>query len=182
MKRVFLGIPIFGEIKEKIILLNKELSEIEGGFNLVNPDNLHFTLKFLGELSEDKINKIISSINQLDFGERFKIKLKGIGSFPSLEYSKVIWAGVENDEKLFDLHKKLDFTLSRYKANEQEFLAHLTLVRVKFVKDKHALKLFLEKNISFEFGEMIVDKIFFYESELKKEGPIYKILAEFRLS
>ena len=111
MKRVFLGIPISEEIKNKVKEIGKELNSVEGGFKVVKPENLHLTLKFLGEVEEKKIEKIKEIVSSLDLGNKFKVKVRKIGAFPNHDYVKVIWFGLEDDEEIFTLHKKIDFMI-----------------------------------------------------------------------
>ncbi len=181
MKRIFLGIPVSEEIKEKVKEIQEELEKVEGGFKIVKPENLHLTLKFMGEVKEEKVEKIKEILKKIDLGERFKVKVREVGAFPKENYVRVIWFGLEKTEKVFELHKIIDFGLSKMFGVERDFLAHVTLSRVKFVKDKEGLKKFLEKFKEVELGEMIVEKVVLYESELGKEGPKYKVLEEYSL-
>lgn len=181
-KRIFLGIPLSEEIKNKVEKIQAELAKIAGGFNLVKPENLHLTLKFIGEVKEEKISKIKEIVKTSDLGRKLKAKVRGIGAFPSENYVRVIWFGIENEERILDLQKKVDFSLSKMFPVEKEFLAHVTLSRVKFVKDKEKLKEFLAKFKDAELGEMEINKVILYESILKREGPEYITLEEFCLN
>lgn len=179
MRRVFLGIPISEELRGRISHLSKELQR--EGINLVKPENLHFTMKFLGEIDDKKIDLVTKAVKNTDLGKKFNININQLGCFPNQDYIKVIWLGVEDDEQIFDLHKKINFSLSKFFPVERDFLAHLTLARVKFVNDKQALKEFIKKHERIELGEMIVDKVILYESQLGPEGPVYTVLKEFCL-
>jgi len=179
-KRIFLGVPVSEDIREKVKEIQKELPK--EGFKLVKPENLHLTLKFLGEVREEKVEKVKEVLRKLNLGKKFKVKVRKVGAFPNDNYVRVIWFGLEDGEKMFDLHKKIDFGLSKMFAVEKNFLAHVTLSRVKFVKDKEGLKKFLEKFKDVELGEMMVDKVVLYQSVLRREGPEYTVMEEYGLS
>ncbi len=179
VKRIFLGIPLDNDLREKVSKLQEELKRIAGGFNLVNPKNLHLTLKFLGEISEDKLEKVKSVLESIDWGKRFEVKVSGMGAFPNTDYVRVVWLGLEGEE-LFYLQKKVEEKLGEMFPEEREFSAHVTLSRVKFVNEKEKLKQFLLKKI--DLGKIRVNKVVLYESELGKKGPEYEVLEEYGLS
>jgi len=181
-RRIFLGIPVSEEIKENVVGIQGELGRIEGGFKIVKLENLHLTLKFMGEVREEKIERVKEILGKIDLGEKFKVKVRKVGAFPNENYVRVIWFGLDDSEKIFGLHKMIDFGLSKMFSVERDFLAHVTLSRVKFVNDKEGLKKFLEKFKDVELGEMVVDKVVLYESELKEGGPEYRVLEEYNLS
>ena len=194
MKRIFLGIPISEEIRDKIKDFQTELSQFVG-LKLVPPENLHFTLKFLGEVEEDKISEIRDSLHQVDWGNKFDLVVKMMGVFSNENYIKVIWLGVEDDSQLKSLFQKVEDQLGKQFPQDFEFTAHLTLARVKFVEDnkttsrfklsysesKQKLLDFLERNKEVEVGESEVNKVILYESVLGTAGPEYSVLEEFNL-
>ena len=175
--RLFIGVPVSEEIKEKVKPLYQKLKETDAIFNLVPLDNLHFTIKFLGDVDESKLEEIKGKLSEIKQSS-FKISLKGIGAFPSLERINVIWIGTESKE-IISLMKKTDHLLNYIKKNDfEKEVAHLTIARVK----SGELKEFVEEFSETDFGEMLVDKFVLYESVLTPEGPIYKIIKEFKLS
>lgn len=180
-KRLFIALPLPPEVREPVGKIQKELKKIEGGFKLVNLDQLHLTLKFLGNVTEEKIKKLCWFLEKINWGRKFKIKIKGLSAFPSENYVRVIWLGLENKEKLFELHKKINASLSKLFSAEKVFSPHLTLSRVRFIKKKEELSNFLKKFKEVSLGEIEVNKVVLYESILKKEGPVYFKLKEIRL-
>lgn len=180
LKRLFIGIPLSSEIKEQLRKIQAELKPLEG-LKLVEPENLHLTLKFIGEVKEEKLEKIKAALEKLDLGKKFPVKVRSIGAFPNENYIKVIWFGLEDDTEMADLQKKVDFGLSKMFPVEKEFLSHVTLARVKFVQDKEKLQQFLAKFRNLDLGQMLVEKVVLYESVLKREGPEYKTVEEWGL-
>ncbi len=180
MKRLFIGIPLSEEIKEKIKPLMGKLKQTGADLNFVSEANLHFTLKFLGDVEEKKIDEIKEKLNSIR-GKTFLISVKKMGVFPALDRIKVIWLGTDSREMLA-LMKEVDRKLNYIKENDHpDDIPHLTLARVKSGKNKEELQRRVEKDKNTLFGEMKVDKIILYESELGKEGPVYRVRGEFGL-
>ncbi|MEM3555395.1 MAG: RNA 2',3'-cyclic phosphodiesterase [Candidatus Micrarchaeia archaeon] len=172
--RAFIAVEVSDELREKIATLQKNLS-IEG-VKLVEKENLHLTLFFLGEIDERMKERVIQAMNKMNFG-KFEVSCRGVGAFPSRNYIRVIWVGVEAPE-LKKIHSELGKELSQLGFKKEEFSPHITLARVKFLKDKGALNEFLEENSQSEFGECIVDRIILKKSTLTPEGPIYENVHE----
>lgn len=179
--RVFLGIEVPEDLRAKLAHVNEVLSR-EGlmNGNFVHKDNLHITLKFLGEgiTSEDleKLKKILYDVKD-DF---VKVKIGDYGFFPNENNIKVFWCSLLSDE-LNGFQKKLDEILSKNGFNvkeDKEFHPHLTLCRVKGVKDKARLNDKLKSlglhNSGFETGEFSL-----FKSELTRNGPNYKKIESF---
>lgn len=169
MKRLFLGIPVSEEIKKKIKSLANLLKKTGADFSFVQEP--HFTIKFLGDVDESKIEEIkkkIDEIKQLPFS----IHLNRVGVFPNLDRINVIWIGVEMSP-LTNLIKETNKRLNYLRKDNHEEIPHLTIARVKSGKNKGKLKAVLEKLKDKDFGEMIIEKIILYESKLKPKGPEY---------
>lgn len=181
MKRLFIAISPSERIKEKIKLLVAGLQDIGADVNFVSPENIHFTLKFLGEVEDDNIEEIKEKLLSIAKTQRiFSLKIKKIGVFPSYERINIIWIGAESPE-LIILMKKVNYTLNHIYTEEREEVPHLTIARVKSEKNKEALKEHLQNVKNREFGEMVITKIILYESELTPKGPIYTVVEEFKL-
>lgn len=179
MKRLFIGVPVAEEVKQRITPFAQELSASGADLKLVSVDNLHLTLKFMGEVDEEKIPEIIDEISAITLPP-FSISFQGAGVFPSLERINVIWIGIQSPE-LLSLTKKVNALLDYIRKEDREEIPHLTLARMKSAKNKEAIKDLVEKNKHTSFGTMLIDKFFLYESELRPEGPKYNIVREFIL-
>ncbi len=180
--RCFISIDLPAEVKEEIKKIEKELQKIAdetiAKIKLVKPENLHFTIKFLGELTESQVDKIKNVLSEIKF-EPFKVKLNSVGVFPSSNYIRVIWVDVLPKEKLIDLQKKIDETLIRvgFRKNKT-FETHITFSRIKYIKHKekfveHLRKLTV-KSIKFE-----IKNFSFKKSTLMADGPIYEDILKF---
>jgi len=165
------------EIPEKI---NKTLKEIQKKFEGLGKINFtkvpyHLTLKFLGEITEDQASKIKDLLKEIKF-ESFELELSDLGVFPNENYIKVLWVGVKRD-KVNELQQQIDSKLETLFGKDKRFHAHITLGRVKFVKDKQKIKELLKTKIpdlKFEVKEFKLIK-----SELTSEGPVYKDLETY---
>lgn len=168
--RAFVGIPVSEEIREKVKKLEEEI-KIEG-VKIVEPENLHWTVKFLGEIGErevERVKEVIENVEKKDI----EIEVKGVGVFPNISRIRVIWLGVgEGREAFTDFIKRVNEKLSGI-GKESEVVPHLTIGRVKFVKDRKKLIDSIEKIKNACLGKMAVRELVLYESKLTPKGPIY---------
>lgn len=180
MSRLFVGVPVSEEIRERILPLINSLGKVGADLNLVPLHNLHFTVKFLGETDKtaeirEKLAKIVSA------QKSFTISLKQVGVFPSLERINVIWVGTEG-ENFIPLMKETEKELNYIRKNEfATEVPHLTIARVRSGRKKWELQEWVKSNKNTDFGEMEVKKVVLYESELMPEGPVYIVVEEFKL-
>jgi 2'-5' RNA ligase len=109
----------------------------------------------------------------------------GVGVFPNWRYPRVIWAGLSGDvDETIELHNKLEnaFVAYKIKRDERAFRLHLTLGRAKSpLKNPSALVGLVEKLGGKEFGDIHIDQLILYRSQLTREGPIYTALKKFPL-
>jgi RNA 2',3'-cyclic 3'-phosphodiesterase len=179
MKRTFIAVKISAQknFKAAFDILKKDLSVEK--IKWVEDNNLHITLAFLGDTEENTITKINLMLEEkLQGTGKIDFRLKGFAVFKSWRDPKVIYTGVENPDKLVEVFNLIKSGLESFgiKLEEREFRPHLTLGRIKFLKDTDKLKNLISKYNEVFFQEVIVTEIILYESILKPEGPIYKPL------
>ncbi len=171
--RLFLAITLPGEIRKKIFEAGEVLKKY-GRLKYVEEENIHITLKFLGDAEP---GPIIESLKLIEF-KPFEVSMKGLGAFPDLRNPRVFWAGCEKGFKeIITLHDKIENSLDFSK--DKDFHPHVTLARTKFLKDKKSLMEYFESAKSIEFGEFEVASFDFMKSELTREGPVYEIIKSF---
>ena len=145
---------------------------------------MHLTLKFIGEIDEEKISEISEIIHQVveNYNE-FEIEIYGVGVFPNTLRPRVIWCGVENTLTLEKIANDLNKKLQNIDIQEETkpFKAHLTLGRVKFLRNTKRLKDILEKYKDYKFQKQKIKSVILYESILRPQGPEYKPLEIFNL-
>jgi len=180
--RGFIAIDI--KLTANILKLLNDIIKLNANIKLVEPKNIHITLKFLGDVQEnniDEIEQIIrKSVNEI---EPFKIKLKGTGVFPNKNYIRIIWIGIKDTELLSKIAENIDENLSKlgFKKEKRGFSAHLTIGRVKTAKNKPFLLKVIENYSDFEFSTQEVSSINLKKSDLTPKGPIYTTLKEVKL-
>ena len=177
--RVFISIDIDDkEILYKIGKLGQEIKKLGALLKLVELQNIHMTLKFLGEVDEKDLQLIYSAINEATKGfKKFNIKIKGLGAFPSLSNPRVVWVGVsEGKEELTSLANRVSSKLKDlgFMGDTKPFTPHITIGRVK--KYGHLLREFIRRNQNLEIGTFLVKEIRVKKSKLTPSGPIYSTL------
>lgn len=173
MKRVFISIDIPEQIKEEIEGIQNIIPEFLG--KKTEKENLHLTLKFLGSVSDEVIVKINERLKDINFS-RFDTTIDSLGFF-SEKYIRIIWLHLTNCD---ELQKEIDIVLSGLFEKEKRFMSHLTIARVRQVKNK--IK-FLDslKKIRFSEIKFRIDSFRLKESILSSEKPVYKTLAKYDL-
>jgi len=177
--RCFLSINIPQEHGDKIN--DFKTNAMDADFlkaNFVKSNDFHINLKFLGDVDEEKIKEIKKILSQIKINP-FEISLKSLGGFPTNNYVKVLWIGVDKGlGTLVKLQRDLDDALAKIGfQKDKNFVPHITLARIKVVYDKSALTSLFFDNETKEFGSFWCDKINFMSSELTTEGPIYQELS-----
>jgi len=167
--RLFVAIEIDDKIKEKIAETCKELIEKS------SLEKLHITLKFIGEVEDDKIDQVIKALEKINF-EPFEIDFKGVGAFPNQNFIRVVWVGCES-KKLSELSEKIENALANFcKKEKRPFSGHVTIARPKRKID---LKDFFAKHKEKGFGKMKVDSFVLKKSTLTKTGAIHETIRRF---
>ncbi len=170
--RLFVGIPVSGEIKEELKAVLQGLSGLEADLRVVAPENLHITGVFLGEANLEASKKKLRSLS----GMAFSVPIQRVGAFPSADKPRVIWAGVLGKE-IISLLQKIRQLFPSPDAPE-ELQPHITLARVKSVRNRSVLQQFIKNNSSKKFGEMRIEKIVLYQSTLTLQRAKYTALEE----
>lgn len=147
----------------------------------VKIDQVHLTLKFLGNTEEDVVPRIGEIMNEAVKGiEPFEIGFRGTGAFPSLKYIKVVWIGLTNTGPLATMSRFLDSEMATlgFKKEGREFSPHVTVGRLKGSQGKEEIQAILSKTKDAAFGEQKVDRLRLKKSVLEKTGPIYSTVLE----
>ena len=179
--RLFVAIRIPETIREELVTLQKKIGNDYAKIKWVEQDNMHMTLKFLGDVDEDKTALVRQSLNSVEY-ESFGAEFSGTGGFPGESYIRVIWAGLEPADRISGLHETIEESLySLGFPRDKKFSPHVTLGRVRFVMDKKALSDAVLSTGSFRSAEFPVNEFFLIKSTLTPEGPVYENLSGFSL-
>ncbi len=185
MKRIFIAIKVDagGELIRMISSLKARLGNEK--IRWVDTANIHLTLAFLGDTEEDKIALLTRMLKEKcsGFGS-LEFRLAGTGLFKSFRDARVIWAGITQPERLSELNNVIAEGLKQngFPVEERPFKPHLTLGRIKFLKDPDKLRDALEEYYDAEFQTVNVTCVILYESILMKTGSVYRELVKFPLS
>ena len=162
------------EVSDQGVL--NSISQVQAELNIkakpVEIHNMHFTVQFLGEVSEDVVRKISSELSSLEFTP-FSVSFMGVGVFPKPSSPRVIWIGTDDgSNELEKLAETIRTKLSHLGFSpDKKFKPHVTIFRIKNKIEGLSSK--LEKFSSCCFGKQTVSEIKLKKSELTPNGPIY---------
>jgi RNA 2',3'-cyclic 3'-phosphodiesterase len=184
MKRIFIAVKT--EPGETLLRIHSSLRSLLASERITwtDPANIHITLAFLGE-TEDVLIKVVSIMLKqkcTGFGD-FSFSLKGTGIFKNYRDPKVIWIGIEHSEELVKLYNEINGGLNDagFKTEVRPFRPHITLGRIKSIKNPEAMRSALEKYKDAFIQEIQVKEVILYESILKPTGPEYRVIGKFIL-
>ena len=183
--RAFLAIEIEDYIKDKIDITQEVIYDTaSANIKYVETENIHLTLKFFGDVTDNKIKQINKTITKVisDY-KKYTMKIVNIGAFPNIKHPRVIWTGVKDkNNTTINLIKDLDEELSKLGfKKEKDYVPHITIGRVKKIDDKEKLFNTLKQLKKNYHGKMEVKKICLKSSTLTPQGPIYETVHEFYL-
>ncbi len=149
-----------------------------GAIKWVEPEQIHLTLKFLGEIAEADEGKVVEAVEQTAAAHRaFDLTVAGAGCFG--KPARVIWAGLKESTELKNVQSDLEgrLTAAGFAPEDKEFSAHLTLARVKnpAVRDVHKV---MEANRNVQLGIFRANAITVFQSELRPSGPVYSVVHQ----
>ena len=178
MKRLFVGIGLPQAIRDRLSTLQSGLS----GARWVAPENLHITLRFIGDVDEGMAEDIGLALEGLE-APSFTLALEGLGAFESRGWVRSIWAGVGRSDPLAFLHAKIASALLRTELppDGRKFTPHITLARLKKAKGGPALS-YLETHDGFAPVPFAVEHFTLFRSHLGRGGVHYENLADYRLT
>ena len=165
----------------------KRLGEAQGilvktgaDLSLVKPQNIHITLRFLGDITLGMVEKIDKEMQGVVF-RPFDVEIKGVGAFPNVKYARVVWAGIQQGtDELRAVFDQLEPRLRQlgFAPDSKGFSPHLTIARVRSGRNKDALAKCIGEMVAYEFGQVHADCLKLKKSVLTPQGPIYSVLKE----
>ena len=181
--RSFLAIELDEDLVPKILDVQKEFKKTDANIKYVNSRNMHFTLKFFGNIDLDMAEDIGSAVEKVIKNySSFDLNIRNCGCFPNKKVIKVLWLGLEEGSPIINLQKDLDKEFGKLGfKKERNFISHLTIGRVKSPKNKKEIRETIDKLENIEIGQMKVSKISLKKSTLTPQGPIYEDIKVFEL-
>lgn len=174
--RAFIAIEI-SVTKEMIDMFNM-LRNTKADLKLVEVQNVHLTLKFLGDTDEHLIKDIEAIMKDCIIETNMQpitVKIVGMGAFPNISYPRVIWLGMYGADKIITLAQLLDEKLSRigFESERRAFSPHITVARVKSRRNLDKLQRILQTYRNIKFSEQCISAIKLKKSVLTPKGPVY---------
>jgi RNA 2',3'-cyclic 3'-phosphodiesterase len=180
MVRLFIALLLPNDIKKSLEDIIVDLKPRVKGVRWVTAENMHLTLKFIGETKEEKIGPIALVLDTVAAGRKqITVTLDRIGGFPNLKNPRVVWVGLRGVEPAAEMAALLNRQLKPlgFEPEKRPFSAHLTLGRIKFPVDAGPLAAYAEQ-LRLPADSIILDRIALVKSTLTPGGPIYETLEQ----
>ena len=181
--RTFIAIHLTPEIQDILKKIQLDLKKTGADVKWVQPHNIHLTLKFLGDVSLDKIDELKKVIQKSIEGTKaFEFQITSIGAFPKVEAPRVVWVGVnQGKSQIKTLADSLEKSLETigFAKEDRDFEAHITLGRVRSSLNRFALSKAIEQYPMPALPSQKAESIVLFKSTLTPQGPIYESLQEF---
>ena len=172
-----------GELTAKFREVRRVLEATRADIKFVEPENIHLTLKFLGEIEQSLVEQVTNVVEGTSF-QPFTARIERVGVFPNLRRPRVVWAGItDGASQLEEIWSELDDKLGRlgFERESRRFSPHLTIGRVRSGRNRDKLVHEVSSLSDYVFGELHVDRVALKKSVLTPKGPIYTTLAESRV-
>ena len=184
--RTFIAIDVGEEVRAQLISLQETFATIASGVKWVEPDNLHLTLLFLGEVQQREVLGICRGAQKaIADMPVFTMNIEGAGAFPNSRRPRTLWVGVgEGAEEVSAVHDAIEAPLLEeggYRRETRAYVPHVTLGRVTGDQPGDELAKALAQHQTWSAGEVMVKEVQVMSSELTRDGPIYTVLGRAKL-
>ena len=179
--RVFIAIDLPNEIRKQLKELQRELRPLASAARWVAPESIHVTLKFLGEVPEERMEQVDGALAGLTW-KPFTISVHGVGFFPGARSPRVFWTGMEAPT-MQGLTEELDARMERlgFDKEKRKFRPHITLARSKTSRIDPSLVAASAKYEERDFGSFTADRIYLFQSTMNPGGAVYTKVKEYAL-
>jgi 2'-5' RNA ligase len=180
--RAFLAFDLDSpEVKRKLTEMQRRAARTGADLKSVEAENIHITVRFLGDISLDMVEKVFLEMQKTSFSP-FNVKIRGLGVFPNLSCPRVLWAGIaEGTGQLEKVFLQLEPNLQKlgFNPDPKGFNPHLTIARVRSAVNKAELADFVQRNVQVDFGDVKAVCLRLKRSDLTPRGPVYSNLKEY---
>ncbi|HLG38521.1 MAG TPA: RNA 2',3'-cyclic phosphodiesterase [Chitinophagaceae bacterium] len=181
--RTFIAIPLTPEIRNMITPIQDRLKKLDCNISWVKPENIHLTLKFLGDVKMKKIDTIKQVLENLFQSTRpIPMKLSKIGAFPDINHPRILWVGLnDGGRQITHLVSLIEDECGKigFKKEEKPFNPHITIGRIRSPKNLHLLAEAISNFAIPDHLTQLSQTIILYQSTLTSQGPVYEILKDF---
>jgi 2'-5' RNA ligase len=179
--RAFVAFDLANDsVVNRIAAAQKMIIQTNADVKLVEPKNIHITVRFLGEVAPDMVDKIHEAMKNIKYTP-FNIQLTGMGVFPTINYPRVVWAGItDGAQQLKSIFEQLEPQLHDlgFKPEPEGFTPHLTIARVRSGANKQRLVDLVQRQENYDFGNIRGDCLRLKKSVLSPKGPAYTTIKE----
>ena len=181
--RSFIAVEVPQHLRAKLEEVQRELKRADADVRWVRPESIHLTLKFLGSISGEELEKLAGVIAPIiPLWAPFEVRLHGLGCFPSSRSPRIVWVGIEQGSaEASSLQKAVENQAAGvgFPPETRPFKPHLTLGRIRSSKGKDSLAQAVENRRDVAIGSFWVNEVYLFKSELKPSGAIYTKLRTF---
>jgi RNA 2',3'-cyclic 3'-phosphodiesterase len=179
--RLFVALEIPSMVRENLAELIASLRAVSPQTRWVRPENLHVTLKFIGEIPETKLASIRTALAQVRSDRPVTLDFRGLGFFPDGKHPRVFWAGIEASPNLKTLAADLERATETLgiKREQKSFSPHLTLARFEPPRLPEELRAAIQEQDGRDFGSLRTNQFHLIESKLKLSGAEYTTVESF---
>ncbi|RPI27520.1 MAG: RNA 2',3'-cyclic phosphodiesterase [Acidobacteria bacterium] len=185
MIRSFIAVSLPGEVRGRLEQYGKELKQLGLDGSFPKSESFHLTLKFLGNIPEQKVDEIGDALERAVAGVApLQVSVRGLGVFPGASNPRVVWIGFEHSELLKALQERVDRATEAigFPGEDRPFRPHLTLARLKSKANLKALQEYLkESGAGAAAGAVPVEEVILFRSDLRPDGARYTRLRSVRL-
>ncbi len=180
--RLFVALELSEEVRRRLVECQRELKKIPEA-RTVAADNLHLTVKFLGEIPEAEVERVAEEVGlSLASFAPFKMTVRGLGCFPDARNPRVLWAAAEPHNGPARMNRELESRLAPLGvAEEKRFAAHITIARFRAVPNRARLDEIIEHNAEKVFGRVDAHRVVLMRSQLSASGSVYAVVKTFVL-
>ncbi len=185
--RTFIAIELGKAVRDRLIGLQESLTASAAGVKWVEPENLHVTLLFLGEVDDRELPGVCRAVQEaLSEHAEFTLSVEGVGCFPNLRRLRVVWVGVgQGLQEVVAVHDALErplLALGCYRREQRRYTPHVTLGRRRGEGPADAFTAALAKCQGWKAGEVAVRAVHVMASQLTPHGPSYSVLSRAKLA
>jgi 2'-5' RNA ligase len=184
--RTFVAVEIPLEVKDRASRMIAQLRQAPAKVKWVEPAQMHWTLKFLGNVDMLEIPPVCEAVTRaVEPLAAFDIEARGAGAFPDARRPRTVWIGTgAGSEQMIELHDAIEFELAKlgYRSENRRFRPHVTIGRVRQINAAAGeLGRLIEKHADFDGGVSLVDEVVIFSSQLTPDGPIHEPLCHAEL-
>jgi 2'-5' RNA ligase len=185
--RTFVGVSLNDPLRQQLAAIQQTLARTGARVHWTQPDALHITVLFLGDLDDQELVKVCQDVDrQTPRFPRFSVAIHGLSGFPTPRRPKILWAGIaDGAAELVQMYQHFEQQFVKsigYRPEERSYSPHVTLGRIKADEAAQQIARELPRYSDHRFGDMPVSEIHVFRSDLRRDGPQYTILARGQLS